>query len=80
MTGNQKAAREKFPYGSISGDGPFAVASKCTKPWHIRLYKKDANAEKAESEPCRAVLCKGSSQHFRVLLFAVPDESAPPCE
>lgn len=80
MTDYQKAARAKFPYGSISGDGSFAVVSKCTTPWHIRLYKREVNAEASEGKSCKAFLCRGSAEHFRVILFAVPDESTTPCE
>jgi hypothetical protein len=73
MDGFQKAAREKFPYGEITGSGPFAVVSKCTRRWHIRLYKVAANAIEAEQKPCRAFLCKGTAQHFQVTLYVPKD-------
>ncbi|MFZ0333661.1 MAG: hypothetical protein WAN10_13230 [Candidatus Acidiferrales bacterium] len=78
MTEYQKLARAKFRWGSISGDGPHALVSKCRTPWMIRLYKSDEMAEKREGEACQAgTLCKGCSQHFRVNLDRQPAQSGP---
>jgi hypothetical protein len=42
-------ARQKFPYGRITGNGAFAVVVK-GKPWQVFLYKTQARAEKALAE------------------------------
>jgi hypothetical protein len=67
MTDFHKAAREKFPFGEIRGDGRWAAVRRCgqgaTKRWRISLHVDYDRAAKAAEREC-PLGCKGTWNHF----------------
>ncbi len=78
MDGFRQLAREKFPYGRITGTGRFAVCRKCPQGfshrWRISLHATDELATRACDRECTNG-CLGCWNHFVVILG--PDPDAP---
>ena len=72
-------ARERFPYGRLTGVGQWAVVRKCTgRRWKISLHKTQDLAEKAMYRLCRFG-CLGVTEHFMSnLMPRKPQPPAPP--
>lgn len=75
MTHWQQLGRTKFPFGPISGSGPFALVRKCPNPlashsrWRISLYLTFERAEAAGRKDCADRPCN-HADHFIVCLDA----------
>lgn len=56
--GYQRAARAKYRFAHITGDGPHACVSKCTMQRRVHLFASIEQAEFAASKPCGSIACR----------------------
>jgi hypothetical protein len=59
----KEAARKKFPYGPIRGQGRWAAVKRCPRRWDISLHPTQTLAEQSAGRECKYG-CQGTWNHF----------------
>jgi len=84
MNDYHKAARQKFPFGEIRGDGRWACVRRCPQKhghrWKISLHVDMDHADRAAEREC-AFGCQGPIAYHFTLPIAppeMPQAPAPP--
>lgn len=54
-----RAARQKYRYAVVKGDGPHGVVSFCFVEKRVGLFQSAADAQRVAAGRCSAVPCKG---------------------
>jgi hypothetical protein len=76
-SGFQYAARDRYRFATVQGDGPHAVVSRCVIAKYVRLYRDPLQADAVAKRPCGSLSCRMDHTREDLTPVIVPSAQVP---